>query len=265
MDCQAPLSSTMSRSLLKFMFIESNYVIILSSALHFSSCLQSFPASGSFLMSWLLASGGQSAGDSASAVVLPMNSQGWFPLGLTGLTSVQSKGLSRVFTNTTIQKHQFSALSLLYGPTLLPVHDYWKNQFWLYEPLSVNQCLLHFNMLPWFIILVAQLVKNPPAISETWVQSLGWEDPLAKGKASHSSILAWRSPWTIQSTGSQRVGHDWATFTFTWFFIARMDLAFHNKTEWLKVIQSCPTLGNPMDCSLPGSSVQGILHARILE
>ena len=55
--------------------------------------------------------------------------------------------------------------------------------------------------------LVVQLVKNPPAMRETWVQSLGWEDSLEKGKATHSSILAWRIPWTIQSMGSQRVGH----------------------------------------------------------
>ena len=68
-------------------------------------CLQSFPASGSFLMSQLLTSGDQSIG--ASASVLPMNIQGWFPLGLTGLISLQSKGLSRVFFNTTVQKHQF--------------------------------------------------------------------------------------------------------------------------------------------------------------
>ena len=95
MDCQAPLF-TMSHSLLKFMFTESNYLIILSSARHFSSCLQSFPASRSFLMSWLLASGGQSTGASASAVVLPMNSQGWFPLGLTGLISLQSEGLKNL-------------------------------------------------------------------------------------------------------------------------------------------------------------------------
>ena len=61
--------------------------------------------------------------------------------------------------------------------------------------------------------LVAQLVKNPPAMRETWVQSLGWEDPLEKGKATHSSILAWRIPWTeepgaLQSLGLQGVGHD---------------------------------------------------------
>ena len=61
--------------------------------------------------------------------------------------------------------------------------------------------------------LVAQLVKNQPAMWETWIQFLGWEDPLEKGKAIHSSILAWRIPWTVQSMGSQRVRHDWVTFT----------------------------------------------------
>ena len=62
---------------------------------------------------------------------------------------------------------------------------------------------------------MAQLVKNPPAMQETWVRSLGWEDPLETGKAALSSILTWRIPWTVYSTGSQKVGHDWATFTFT--------------------------------------------------
>ena len=56
--------------------------------------------------------------------------------------------------------------------------------------------------------LVAQLVKNPPAMQEIWVRSLGWEDPMEKGKATHSSVLAWRIPWTVYSVGSQRVGHD---------------------------------------------------------
>ena len=65
--------------------------------------------------------------------------------------------------------------------------------------------------------LVAQLVKNPPAVPETWVRSLGWEDPLEKGKATDSNILAWRIPWTVWSLGLQRAGHDKATFTFTFF------------------------------------------------
>ena len=80
---------------------------ISSSVIPVSSCLQSFPASGSFLMSQFFASGGQINGASASVSVLPMNSQGWIPLGLTGRISLQSKGFSRVFSNTTVQKHQF--------------------------------------------------------------------------------------------------------------------------------------------------------------
>ena len=80
---------------------------ISSSVVPFPSCLLSFPASGSFLISQLFASGAQNIGASASASVLPMNVEGWFPSGLTSLTSLQSKGLSRVFSNTTVQKHQF--------------------------------------------------------------------------------------------------------------------------------------------------------------
>ena len=80
---------------------------ISSSVVLFSSCLQSFPASGSFQISQSFQSSGQRNGASASASVLPMNIQDWFPLGLTGLISLQSKGLSRVFINTTVQKYQF--------------------------------------------------------------------------------------------------------------------------------------------------------------
>ena len=85
---------------------------ISSSVVSFSSCPQSFPISGSFQMSQLFASGGQSIGVSASASVLPMNTQDWFPLGWIGWISLQSKGLSRVFSNTTVQKHQFFSAQL---------------------------------------------------------------------------------------------------------------------------------------------------------
>ena len=78
-----------------------------SSVIPFSSRLQSFPASGPFQMSQFFVSDGQSTGASASASVLPMNIQDWFPLGWSGWISLQSKGLSRVFSNTTVQKHQF--------------------------------------------------------------------------------------------------------------------------------------------------------------
>ena len=80
---------------------------ISSSVIPFSSCPQSLPVSGSFLMSQLFASGGQSIGVSDSTSVLPMNTQDWSPLGWTGWISLQSKGISRVFSNTTVQKHQF--------------------------------------------------------------------------------------------------------------------------------------------------------------
>ena len=85
---------------------------ISSSVIPFSSCLQSFPASGSFQMSRFFASGSQSIGDSASASVLPMNIQEWLPLGLTDWISLQSKWLSRVFSKTTVQKQQFFSAQL---------------------------------------------------------------------------------------------------------------------------------------------------------
>jgi len=103
--CQAPLSSTVSWILLKFMFIE---LVLLSHHLilccPFSFCLQFFSASGFFPVSQLFASDAQSIGASASASILPMNIQGWFPLGLTGFISLQSKELPRFFSSITIRK-----------------------------------------------------------------------------------------------------------------------------------------------------------------
>ena len=96
---------------------------ISSSVIPFSSCLQFFPASGSFLMSQFFALGGQIIGISASESILPMNIQDWFPLGLTCLISRHSKGLSRFFSNTTVQKHQF----FLSSPTLTSICNYCKN------------------------------------------------------------------------------------------------------------------------------------------
>ena len=106
--CQASLSITNSCSLLKLMSIKS--VMPSHHLMHccsLCSCLQSFPASGSFPVSQFFASGGQSIGSLASTSILSMNIQDWFPLGLTGWISLQSKGLSRVFSSTTVQKHQF--------------------------------------------------------------------------------------------------------------------------------------------------------------
>ena len=113
---------------------------ILSSVVSFSSCLQSFPASGSLPMSQLFTSGGQSFW--ASATVLPMNSQSWFPLALTGLISLLPKGLSRVFSSTTVQKHQlFYAQLSLWSNSHIHTWLLEKPQSWLYRSLSAKWCL----------------------------------------------------------------------------------------------------------------------------
>ena len=104
---QASLSITNSRSSLRHPSSWWCHPTISSSVIPFSSCPQSFPASGSFQMSQLFASGGQSIGVSASTSVFPMNTQDWSPLGWTGWITLQSKGVSRVFSNTTVQNHQF--------------------------------------------------------------------------------------------------------------------------------------------------------------
>ena len=134
--CQASLSITISQRFLTHVQSQWYHPTISSSVALFSSCSQSFPASGSFLISWLFPSGGQSIGASASASVLPMNIQGWFPIGWTSL--------------------------------------------------------------------VAQLGKTLPAMRETWVWSLGWEDSLEKRTATHSSNLAWRIPWTIHGVAKSQ-------------------------------------------------------------
>ena len=117
----ASLSLTVPQSSLKLMPAESatppNPLILCHP---FFSCPQSFPASGSFPKSQLFTSGGQNTGASASASVLPIDIQGWFPPGWTGMISLLAKGLSRVFSSTTIQKPQF--FNLLHGPTLTSIH-----------------------------------------------------------------------------------------------------------------------------------------------
>ena len=178
---------------------------ISSSVVPFSSCFQSFPASGSFPMSHLFASGSQILG--ASASVLPVNIQGWFPLGLTGLISLLSKGLLRVFSSTTVWRHQFlkkksnniSLWSLIHVNLFLQL---------LLSYLFAHFCLLCFCFLfPLSLLSVGLIVFHIPLYSRT-------------------SLLVWKS--------------------------------------WCAA-QSCPTLCDPMNCSLPGSSVHGILQAGILK
>ena len=114
---------------------------ISSSVAPFFSCPQSLPASGSFPMSQLFAWGGQRTGVSASAWVLPMNSQERCPLGWTGWILLQSKGLSRVFSNTTVQKHQFFGAQLFHSPTLTSTHDHWKNHLSLTRRTFVGKVI----------------------------------------------------------------------------------------------------------------------------
>ena len=112
---------------------------ISSSVVPFSSCPQSLPASGSFPISQLFSSGGQSIGVSASASVLPMNTQDWSPLGWTGWTPLQSKGLSRVFSNTTVQKHQFFGAQLSsQSNSHIQTWPLKKPQPWLDGPLLIK-------------------------------------------------------------------------------------------------------------------------------
>ena len=124
LPCPSPASRSCSNS---YPSSQGCHPTISSSVIPLSSCLQSFPASGSFLMSQFFASGGQGTRASASASVLPMNIQDWSPLGWTGWISLQSKGLSRVFSKPQFKSINSSVLSFLYSPTLTSIHDYWKN------------------------------------------------------------------------------------------------------------------------------------------
>ena len=136
----------------------------------FSSCSQSFPASGSLPVSWLFASGDQSIGASTSASVPPVNIQGWFPLGLTDLISLLSKGLSRAFSSITVWKHQFFDAQLSLWSTLSLVHYYWKKTISLtIGPLLAKWCLCFFNMLSRFVIAFLPRSKH---LFISWLQSL---------------------------------------------------------------------------------------------
>ena len=110
---------------------------ISSSAACFSFCLQSFPAPESFWMSCLFTSGGWSIGALASASVLSMKNQCWFPLGLTSLIALLSTGLFRVFSNIKFKSINFLMLSFLYGLTLTSIHDYWKNHSFVGQVMAL--------------------------------------------------------------------------------------------------------------------------------
>ena len=152
LPCPSPMAGACSNSCPSSQW---SHPTISSSVVPFSFCLRSFLASESFQMSQLFASGGQSIGVSASASVLPMNIQDWFPSGLAGLISLQSKGLSRVFSNTTFQKHQFFSAQL-YSPTLTSMHDYWKK---------------NIALIRWTFVAFPRMSYNKQS-SQIWLSSL---------------------------------------------------------------------------------------------
>ena len=121
-----PVLDSTPYSLLKFTSTESVMPSTISSCYLLLPLPSVFPSIRVFLMSRLFTSGGQRIGASASASFLPMNIQDWFPLGLTSLISLKFKGLSRVFSNTTVQKHQFFGVESSWWSTLICIHDYWK-------------------------------------------------------------------------------------------------------------------------------------------
>ena len=198
------------------------YSTISFSVVPFFSCLQSFPASGSFPVSQFFASGGQSIGVSASTSVLPMNIQNWFPLGLTGWISLQSKGLWKVSSNTTVQKHQFfsAQFSLWSNTTGL---DYWKKHDFDWQNFVAKVISLLFSMLSKLVItflsrskhLLMQLLKSPSAaklkskktnVSLFWGFPfyLPWSDGTGWHDLSFSKVLSqlFHSPLSISSWGS---------------------------------------------------------------
>ena len=123
------------------------------SVILFSSCLQSFPASGSFSVNWFFPAGSRSFEASVSASVLPMNIQDWFPLGLTGLISLQSKGLSRVFSSTTVQKHQlFSSQSFL---MVQPSHSYMTTG----KTIALTICTFVSKLMSQLFSMLSRFVK----------------------------------------------------------------------------------------------------------
>ena len=132
LPCPSPTPGACSNSYPSSWWCHPN---ISPSVVPFSSCLQSFPALRSFPMSQFFTSGGQSIGTSASASVLPMNTQDRSPLGWTGWISLQSKGLSRVFLRIELESINSLVFSLLYGPTLTSIHDYWKSYSFNYMAL----------------------------------------------------------------------------------------------------------------------------------
>ena len=142
----------------------------------------------------------------------------------------------------------------------MAVSDFFLNvQHTGWELMAVNlakQLGVHLLniLLFWWASLVAQLVKNPPAVQETWVWSLGWEDPLKKGKVTHSSILTWRIPWTVW------VGHNWATFISLLILSTLLHVKFWNWNDfWQSHLKSYPSHLEGLSIVFSGQPTSGAL------
>ena len=176
-------------------------------------------------MSWLFLSVGQSIGASASTAILPMHIQSWFPLELTGWAPCSPRDSQESSPELQLESISPSVFSLPYDLTVTSIWLLEKPQLWLYGPLLAKIYHMYTYICTSICaFLVAQRIKNQASMQETQVWSLDQEDPLEKGLASHSSILAWRIPWTegpdgLQILGSQRLGHDWVTNNFTFFHV----------------------------------------------
>ena len=169
---QASLSFTISQCLLKVISIESvktwNHLILYPAPPAFNLSQHQ----GLLPMNQLFSSGGQIIRASTSASVLPMNIQGCFLLGLIGLITLLSKGLSRVLSRSTVWKHHSSVLSLLHGPTLKAIHDYWKNHSFDYMAFVSKVMSLLFNTLSKFVIV---FLPRGKCLLISWLQScLKW-------------------------------------------------------------------------------------------
>ena len=190
-----------------------------SSVVPFSSCLQSFPYQG--LFQWASSSGGQSIGVSASTSVLPMNTQGWSLLGWTDWISLQSKGLSRFFSNTTQFKSISSlALSLLYSPTLASIHDYWKSQSLTRRTCVTKVMSLLFNMLSRLVILRCHQIFTARAQNE--LKDICKKKKNTKNRHMHQALIYWNNSCPVGSVPPVEWRH-WSSLSlrlslspFTW-------------------------------------------------
>ena len=226
-----------------------------SSLIVFSSCLQSFSASGSFPTSQLFESGDQSIGASASASVLPMNTQDWFPLGLTGFISLQSKGLSRILSAPQLKNINSSVFSL-YGPTLTSLRDCGKNHSFDYVGLCwQSNASVFLNMLSRFVIA---FIPRSEYVLISWLQSMGLQrvihdwvteldwigDKLDKSKTTTYSKVVFKQGCSLE-TYLELSGRKNKSWTFVLFknFQNNSDIYLDFK-RWLQVFLSNGSFGD---------------------